>query len=278
MVTASTPSGKGRPRVGRELVPGEQAPPKRIVLRAPGTVHLISVLALLVAWQIIGAIVGGLSLATPTATASALVSLFAHGGLVSATMNSLWVFALGFVLSAVLGVGLGVFLGYFKGMGEFSEVPINVFWATPVVALIPLFVIWFGLSIFTQVVIVFLSTFLPVVMNTQVGVRTVDPIYLQVAQVFGKSRWHLFTRVIMPAAVPHIGSGLRIGVGRAVIGVFVAELFTSVSGLGAKMNYYSSYFQTANYFAALVVFVLMAVVATSGTELLVRRWTRWQDR
>jgi ABC-type nitrate/sulfonate/bicarbonate transport system permease component len=247
--------------------------PKRRIWTEPNTLKAISLLVLLGAWELIGA-VSGIFFSTPGATFAALWQLTLHGGLASATWDSLQVFLLGFVVAAIVGVTIGVLGGYFKTFGNLIDVPVTIFWSTPTVALIPIMVLWLGLDIKTQLLIVFLSTLFPVIINTQVGVQTVPPLLIDVSRSFGKSHLYTFWRVILPAAAPQIGSGIRLGVGRAIIGVFVAELFTATTGLGANMQRYTSFFQTANYFAALLVFIAMSVTATLLISWLTRRWLK----
>jgi ABC-type nitrate/sulfonate/bicarbonate transport system permease component len=236
------------------------------------SLRLISVVLMLVIWQIISYFVKPLFLPSPISVAKSFASLTAHGGLLSATWESLEVFLMGFVIAAVIGVALGIVFGLTPKIRDLSDVALTIFWATPTVALLPLLVIWFGLTTKTQVFIVFLSTFFPVVMETTVAVEHVDPALVRVARAFGATQRERISHIILPYSIPYIVSGLRIAVGRAVIGVVVAELFTSATGLGAKMTYYSNFFQTANYFAALVMFVIFSLVLTELISLLERRY------
>jgi ABC-type nitrate/sulfonate/bicarbonate transport system permease component len=125
-------------------------------------------------------------------------------------------------------------------------------------------------------VLVFLSAFWPLVINTQVGIQNVDKSYVEVATAFGATRMEILKHVLFPASVPYLVAGMRIAVGRAIIGVIVAELFTSVTGLGARMTYYSNFFQVANYFAALLMFILFSVATTEAVRLIEYRFSRWR--
>lgn len=250
--------------------------PKRRILREPGTLRVISVLVILIFWHVLGKLTGELFLSTPYQTVKALIDIVAHDNLIDAALGSLYVFAIGFSTAAITGVVLGILGGYFSVCGRLLDVPVTIMWSTPTVGLIPVMVMWVGLGTATQLIIVYLSALFPIIINTQAGVRTVDETFLQVAAVFNKSRRHTFMHVVIPAAAPHIGSGLRLGVGRAIIGVFVAELFTSTSGLGAKMSAYATYFQTANYFAALLVFILISMTVTALVVWFTRRWSKWR--
>jgi ABC-type nitrate/sulfonate/bicarbonate transport system permease component len=115
------------------------------------------------------------------------------------------------------------------------------------------------------------------VINTQVGIQNVDKSYVEVASAFGATRWEILRHVLFPAAVPYLIAGIRIAIGRAIIGVIVAELYTSVTGLGARMTYYSNFFQVANYFAALLMFVLFSVATTEAARLIETHFSRWRS-
>jgi ABC-type nitrate/sulfonate/bicarbonate transport system permease component len=265
----------GETPAGTDIDPG-MTPPRMRVLREPGTLKLVSIGAILLLWHVVAVMTGPLFLTTPWQTLVSLYDIVINDDLLSAAGDSLYVFAIGFSLAATTGVVVGILGGYFVVAGRLLDVPVTIMWSTPTVGLIPVMVMWVGLGTATQIIIVYLSALFPIIINTQAGVRTVEPTFLNVASVFGKSRWYTFTRVVVPAAAPHIGSGLRLGVGRAIIGVFVAELFTSTSGLGAKMSYYATFFQTGNYFAALVVFIAISMAVTALMVGLTRRWSNWR--
>jgi ABC-type nitrate/sulfonate/bicarbonate transport system permease component len=253
---------------------GLEGAPRQRVFTEPGTLKLIALVILVVIWQVVG-MTAGTFFATPASTVSALIQLIAHGGLLSAAWASIEVFLLGFVVSAVIGVAIGIAAGLSKPISRLIDLPVTIFWATPTVALIPLFVLWLGLTTATSLAIVFLSTLFPVIINTTVGVETIDPLLFNVAAAFNKSRAYRLFKIVIPAAAPHIGSGLRLGVGRAIIGVFVAEVFTSATGIGEQMQTYATYFQTANYLAALIVFIIISMCATGLVTWGTRRWAKW---
>jgi NitT/TauT family transport system permease protein len=252
--------------------------PRIAFYQEPRMLKLASVLVLIGGWQIAAILAGPLALPTPIATVKALYYTYAHDNLLSATLNTAWVFLVGFLIAAVSGVIIGLLTGYFTALGSLLDVVLDVFIAIPVVALIPLVVTWRGLTTPTQLIIVFLSTFFPIVINTQTGVHTLNRTLRAVGVVFAGDRLHNFTTIVFPAAIPSIAAGIRVGVGRAIIGVFVAELFTAASGLGERMQYYSTYFQTDRYFAALVSFVVIAMLASLFSGGATRRWTRAQVR
>ena len=252
--------------------------PRVPLIREPRLLKIASVVVLVVGWHVAAVLAGPLALPTPYDTVLALVHTYTEDDLLTAVWETAWIFAIGFLLAVSAGVLTGLITGYFRTLGAVFDVVLDVFIAIPVVALIPLVVVWQGLTTTTQLIVVFLSTFFPIVVNTQTGVHTLDRTLRAVGVVFARDRLHQFTGIVFPAAIPSIAAGIRIGVGRAIIGVFVAELFTAATGLGARMQYYSTYFQTDRYFAALVSFVAIAMLASVFSSAATRRWTRPQVR
>ena len=189
----------------------------------------------------------------------------------------MFVFILGFAIALALGIPLGIATGVSQPLRDFFDTYVTIFWSTPSIALLPLLVVWFGLTLETKLVLVFLSAFWPLVINTQVGIQNVDKSYVEVATAFGATRYGnpcgtCCFRPRCPISSPACASRS----GRAIIGVIVAELFTSVTGLGARMTYYSNFFQVANYFAALLMFILFSVATTEAVRLIEHRFNRWR--
>ena len=240
------------------------------------TLRVASVVVLLAVWELVGLQMESFVLPTPVEVAVAWWKLLLSGELLEASWASILVFISGFGAALVLGIPLGIATGASRPLGYFFDTYITVFWSTPTIALLPMLVVWFGLTFETKVVLVFLSGFWPLVINTQVGIQNVDKSLIEVATAFGATRREILKNVLMPASISYLVAGIRIAVGRAVIGVIVAELFTSVTGLGARMTYYSNFFQTANYFAALLMFILFSVAVTEAVRLIEVRFVRWR--
>jgi ABC-type nitrate/sulfonate/bicarbonate transport system permease component len=250
--------------------------PRVTFLTERNTLRVASVVLLLLAWQIAGMMTDPYILPTPVAVAVAWWQLTVSGELITAAGASVFVFILGFALALALGIPLGIATGVSQPLRDFFDTYVTIFWSTPSIALLPLLIVWFGLTLETKLVLVFLSAFWPLVINTQVGIQNVEKSYIEVANAFGATRLETLRHVLFPASVPYLVAGIRIAVGRAIIGVIVAELFTSVTGLGARMTYYSNFFQVANYFAALLVFILFSVAATEAARLIEHRFNRWR--
>lgn len=246
------------------------------VLLERNSLRLISLIVLLTVWTILGQIVGKLFLPNPWLVLEALYTLVTTGRIIEPAISSITLFCIGFTAALIVGVPLGIILGRSRLAFHFADLYIMVFYATPTIALLPLMVTWFGLTYTTKLIIVFLSAFWPTVINTQVGIQNVDETLVEVGVAFGGRRDEVLRKITLPASVPYVVAGLRIACSRAVIGVIVAELYTSVTGLGAMMSYFSNFFQTANYFASLIILVLFSVTVTEAIRQIEARFTRFR--
>jgi len=157
-----------------------------------------------------------------------------------------------------------------------TDLYINALYATPMVALVPLIVLWFGFGIPAKVVIVFLFMIFPVLINTQQGVKTVDRALLEVARSFCSTERQLWGDVVLPSAVPFIAAGVRLAIGRGLVGMVVAEFYTSISGLGYMIVRYANAFETAKLFVPIVVLMVMGIVLVQGARALELRIAPWQ--
>jgi NitT/TauT family transport system permease protein len=150
-------------------------------------------------------------------------------------------------------------------------------YVTPYIALVPLFMLWFGLGMTAKIVIIFYAGVFPILLNTQDGVRASTQAWVDAVRVEGARQMQLTRYVILPAALPNIMTGLRIGVGRAVVGMVVAEMFTAISGLGGQMITYSNQFRTDKVFVVVVLLAVIGSLATSLMRLIEKRVARWRE-
>lgn len=190
---------------------------------------------------------------------------------------SLLEFASGYVLAILLGVTIGITLGWYRRLGYIFEPVMNFFYATPRVALLPLIVLIFGLTIWSKIAVVFLGAFVTILLNTFHGVRRVDPKLLAVARTFGASDRRIFTSVVLPGSVPFILAGLRLGIGRALIGVVVAELYAASAGLGFMITVASNNLQVNRVLFATFVLIALGFVSVEATRRLERRYANWRQ-
>src|SRR5262249_49350656 len=138
----------------------------------------------------------------------------------------------GFGLAAVAGIALGAAMGASAPVRDYLEPAFAALYSTPIVALAPLFIAWFGIGEASKIAVIFLYAVFPIVVNTTAGVRHVDRDLLDLARAYCANRPQTFVTVLLPAALPHLIGGLRLGVARGVVAVVVAELFGASAGLG----------------------------------------------
>lgn len=262
-------SGQARPRRRR-------SGPRRLSGNQRRMVEAISTIVILIIWEIYGRNVNPVLFTYPTAIAGAFVNMIQDGTLLTALGHTMSVVAIGAVIGSVAGIVLGLFAGRSETFSAIIEIPLNALYATPAVALIPIIVIWFGYGDVAKVVVVFFFTIFPVLINTMRGVQEVDPDLLEVSRSFCSNERRLWRDLLLPSALPYIITGLRLAIGRALIGVIVAEFFTAITGLGNLIVTNANTFQTARMFVPIVLLSLIGVALTSLLGLLEARMAPWR--
>jgi NitT/TauT family transport system permease protein len=184
----------------------------------------------------------------------------------------------GYFLSAVVAVPFGIMVGWYKKASHIFDPFINAMNATPRVALLPLVIIWLGIGILSKVGIIFLGAVFPILINTRDGVKTTPLNLLNAARSFGASERLIFKNVVLPSTIPFILTGLRLGLGRAIVGVMVGELYAATAGIGFMITVAGATFQTDKVFVGVLVFALTGM---TGMEVLTRvekRFDKWRPR
>ncbi|HXF56219.1 MAG TPA: ABC transporter permease [Actinomycetota bacterium] len=232
---------------------------------------------LLVGWQLAAPRMGtAFELPTPTSTWLALVEMARSGELWTATKESGLVLLVGTVPAIVLGIAMGVVIGGLRPLDVAFAPYLYAFYSTPFVALIPLFLLVFGVGFKGKVAIVFTLVWLPVLLQTIAGVRDVDPRLLEVGRSFRASEWRMLFEVRLPAAMSLIVAGIRLAVGRALVGVVVAEFDTAFSGLGAEIFRYSQRFRLSHALVPALVLAATGIVLTALLHRAEHRLERWR--
>jgi ABC-type nitrate/sulfonate/bicarbonate transport system permease component len=237
----------------------------------------LSVAVTLAAWEWYGRGVDPIFLSYPSAIVAAVPRMLATGELQSAFWASLQGLMLGLAISIVSGVLLGLLTGRYRTVDYLLDVQITALYSTPHVALIPLLILWFGLGGAAKLVLIFLSAFFPIVINTHSGVRNISHGLVEVALAEGANERQIFTKIILPAALPFIMTGIRLAMGRAVVAMVVAEMFTAVTGLGGSIVRYGAAFATDKFFVVIIVLALLGVGLTELVRGLERRLTPWKE-
>jgi len=240
-------------------------------------IRLISVSVFLVFWELAGRQVNPILMSYPTAITIAFFEMLESGELLFQTLLSVRAFLAGFGLAIVVGILIGVSMGAYRRF-EYSVDPfINALYSTPNVALIPLLVLWLGLGLTAKIAIVFLVAFFPIVVTTYAGVKNISGSLVEIGRAFGLNEVQILRKIIIPGAVPFITSGVRLAVGRAVVGMVVAEFFTSISGLGGLIIKYSNTFATDRMFVPIIVLAIFGVILTELVKIVERKVAPWKE-
>lgn len=240
-------------------------------------IRLASVATVFALWEILGRQVDPIFMSYPTAIAGAAVQMIASGALLAALLSSLKTLIAAFSVALVLGIGLGLLIGRYRTFEAATDWLVSVLYATPLVALIPLVILWFGLGFEAKVFIITKLAIFPVLINTMAGVKNVPKNLIDVGSAFAADERQLFTKVIVPSALPYIMTGVRLAVGRAIIAMVVAEFFTAQSGLGALIVRYGSRYDTASMFVPIFVLMLMGVTLTAAAKKAEQWFAPWKE-
>ncbi len=242
----------------------------------PNTLRLLSLITLGAAWEIAGRTGNARLLPPISKVLSAWFDLLVSGQLFQALGVSLQALTIGFVLSVLFGVPLGLLMGRYRRLEAFLDIYMTALLTVPMISFIPFLVIAFGLGLHSRVWIVFLFAFVIIAINTTAGVRNVDPTLTEMAKSFGAKESELFLKIILPAALPMIMAGIRLGMGRAVLGMVTSEMILAVVGFGAMLMTFSASFNSAALFATILTIVLLAVALLALIQNLDRRLSPWR--
>jgi ABC-type nitrate/sulfonate/bicarbonate transport system permease component len=246
-----------------------QAAPRRSVPN--WVITVASLIVLLGTWEIFGRDINPVFGSYPSAIAEAFWQLARTGKLWAALLDSLRPFLLGYALAIVVGIPIGLVTGRFRVVEAAIGIYITAGYAMPLVALVPLLVLWLGLGFAVKVAVVFLMSVFPICINTWLGVTAVPKTLIEVGKSFVAPDSVILRRIILPATLPYIMAGIRLAVGRAVVAMVIAEFFTSISGLGAIIITSANNFDTATMFVPIVILMVMAI----GLNYLIGAVERW---
>jgi ABC-type nitrate/sulfonate/bicarbonate transport system permease component len=261
--------------VGLEPIDENAAPQRRSVLQSvrgvagsPKFLTLATPLFLLILWQLYVQIAhpSTLFVVSPVAVGRAVYHLTAAGTLPHALGQSARIFLSAFVVGIVAGVVFGIINGWYNRLYSSLDLVLTAAYTAPLIVLLPLFIVWFGLGERSEFAIVFIATFFPVAFNATAGVRALDQQLVRVARAYGASDIAILRGIAVPATVPYILSSLRISLGRALTGLIFAEWFAGRGGLGYLVGLYGQTFQTANLFAVIVTIIVLSLLLVEALK------------
>ena len=245
------------------------------VLRNRWVVRIVSFALFFVAWQLIAEYVSPLTFATTGETGRRFYELVVSGALQTAIVNTLQSVVVGFALGVVVAIPVGLLMGTSRA-AEYSLDPyVNLIYATPIIVIVPIVGVILGSTMESTYVIVFLASVFPILINVMAGVKNVGRDMLETSRSFGMKGGDLWRKVILPASLPYTMAGLRIGVGHAVVGAILAELFLYGFGLGGMIYDYSGIFDTGAIIAAVVVVMVIGICLTEGVKYFEKRVSGW---
>ncbi|MGI8525555.1 MAG: ABC transporter permease [Pseudolabrys sp.] len=242
----------------------------------PNVIRAASVIIFFLWWEWAARDSSPLFMTYPSAIFKAAVQLTLNGELPQALLESLVPFGVGLVISIVGGILIGIMIGQSWWLEHILDPFLNALYAIPRVALIPLIILWAGLEIYGKIVIVVSIAIFPVIVNTYSGIKDVRGSLIEIGRAYGASEYQIFTKIVLPAAVPYIMAGIRLSVGLAIIGVIVSEFFTAITGLGGLIVLFANNFATAKVFVPIIITGVLGVTLTESVVFIERRLSRWR--
>lgn len=238
-------------------------------------IRVLSFVVVLTAWQIYGAHTLDIIFSPFTDVIAHLVTLLFVGKLAGAIAYSVSMFLGGLVIGSIVGITLGVAMGRFANFEAAVGMYIYAIYSTPLVALIPLISLWFGFGITAQLIIISMFVMFPITIAVYNGVRSVDSALVEVARSFRAGEAAMWRHVIIPSVVPYIVTGLSQGVAMGLVGMFISEIYTALSGMGQILAFSANAYKTADMLAVLLTVMILGVTFRTVIEVLRKRLAPW---
>jgi len=241
-------------------------------------IRIASLAVVLGGWEYFGRQTNPILFTYPTAVANAAVKMIASGELWKYLSQSLIVLFAGLGLAAFFGIALGLVMARFWVVDFALDTYITALYSILSVALVPVLVLWFGFEITAKTAVVFLFTFFPIVINTYQGVKNVDDRLIEVGRAFRCNERDLWIHIVLPAAVPFVVAGLRLAIGRGLIGMVLADLYTAITGIGYLISRYASTYRTDAMFVPIVTLGMLGITLTGLLRFVERRVAPWMHQ
>jgi len=250
---------------------------RTILGRVPlGLAHALVFILFIGVWWALSATVGHGFVPSPPATAQAAVKMAKDGSLAAGTWQSFVTLTAGYLLAIAVAIPVGMAMGGIRVVGAVLNPYVDALSSMPRIAFLPLIIVFLGLGYEAKIFMVFLGAVMPILINTYAGVLHSDTELIEMARSAGAGNGAIFRKIVLPGALPHIVTGLRVGASLALINTVVAELYTAVSGLGGLLSIYGNSFRMAPYFVIVADLALLGMLLIYGVRLVERRVTRWR--
>jgi len=268
-----------------KLVPVDEAHPPNIWLArlretASNWLGIIGIIFFFLAWEIASRahILNPFYFPPFSAIVVKGYELFADGSIWEHMRFSLTNFSIGFLISVVLGVVIGVPMGWYKGISKAFDPLLSGIYATPLIALLPLIIMIFGLGPVSKIIMTILAAVFPILINTMVGIANTDNRLITMARSFGAKDSTIFLKVSVPGSLPYIVAGMRVALGRALVYIVVAEQYGAATGLGYLSSVAAQRFQMAAMFVPIVIIAALGASLNELLKVLEQRLEKWKPR
>jgi ABC-type nitrate/sulfonate/bicarbonate transport system permease component len=239
------------------------------------SLQVISVIGVLAIWEVLGR-QAPLFTSYPTAIAVGFYNVaIVKNELLPALASTLYGLALGYTIAAALGIAIG----YAMGLSRVAEIALNPYvsalYSTPRIVLVPVMILWLGIGLEVRVAMAILTSIFPIIINTYVGVKSVDGELIDTGRAFMASRWQRIRTIVLPASMPLVFTGLRLGISRALEGIVVAEMTAAITGTGALLLNYGRFFQTDRLMGPVILLGLISITLAGIVKLTQDRLMKW---
>lgn len=240
--------------------------------------QIVSIVVVAALWQFIAThlVTSGLIFAPLSAIAARAWEMALNGKLWTNVRVSGSEFALGYILAVAFGVLLGIALALNRAFAQFTEPWINALYATPMIALAPIFVVLLGIGIYSKIAIVFIEAFFPIAVTTSVGIRSTEKVLIEAAESFGANRMQIIRTVLLPNSYSFILSGMRISVARGLAGVLISEIFGSVAGIGNLIWFSAESYDMSSLFVGVFIMAGTSITLMAILARIERRIAPWR--
>ena len=245
-------------------------------MKSRSEINVLSILTLAILWEVAGRMIDSMLIPPLSKIGAAWWKLLLSGKLLANLTLSLWTLAAGFLLAVFIGILIGVLMGRFRGVEHFLDLYVNALMSAPSTAFVPVLILWFGLGVESRIAVVFQFAVFVVIINTMTGVKQVDGTFVEMARSFGAKEREVFFKILLPAALPAIMTGVRLGMGRAVKGMVTAEMLLTLTGVGGMIMQFGSAFATDSLFAVILTILIVAMITMKLVQRVDHRLTGWK--
>lgn len=239
----------------------------------------LSVVGGLLLWEILTRLFleNELLVPPPSSVLRTLWKLGSSGALNRHLFATLFEFVCGFSTACIVGVVLGYLMGRYRWFNDLMDPWIATLYSIPVIAFVPFIIIWFGIGLLSKVIVVFKITAVAIMLNTAAGIKTVDPALLELSRSLRLTPWETTYKIRLPAAFPYIITGMRLGVGRALLAVIVAELMAANAGLGYLLRDASETWDSPKLFVTVVLLAAMGMGSFTLIKKAEQKLAPWRE-